>query len=367
MLVAVVGGGQLGRMLALAGIPLGHRFRVLDPAPDSPAGQVCEQVVGAYDDPDALARLAEGADVVTYEFENVPVAAVAALAERVPVRPPPAALEATQDRLTEKRMLHDLGIGTAPFAAFGDEATLAAARAEIGDGDAVLKTRRMGYDGKGQVMLRAGEPSGGVWADLGPPGGSYLLEGFVAFRRELSIVAARDLRGRTVHYPLAENVHRDGILRTSRAPADVAPDLEAEARRIVDLVLHRLEHVGVLAIELFETADGLLANEVAPRVHNSGHWTIEGAETSQFENHVRAVTGMPLGPTDPIGHSAMVNLIGEVPDPREVAAIPGAHLHLYGKESRLGRKLGHVTVRSASAERTESITLKVEALTADHR
>jgi 5-(carboxyamino)imidazole ribonucleotide synthase len=225
----------------------------------------------------------------------------------------------------------------------------------------------MGYDGKGQVMLRAGEPAAAVWDDLGPPGGSYVLEGFVAFRRELSIVAARDLEGRTVHYPLAENVHRDGILRTSRAPADVPADLEAEARRIADLVLHRLGYVGVLAIELFETADGLLANEVAPRVHNSGHWTIEGAETSQFENHVRAVTGMPLGATDPIGYSAMVNLIGTVPDPREVAAIPGAHLHLYGKESRPGRKLGHVTVRSASAERTERFTLKVEALTADHR
>jgi 5-(carboxyamino)imidazole ribonucleotide synthase len=366
MLVAVVGGGQLGRMLALAGIPLGHRFRVLDPSPDSPAGQVCEQIVGAYDDPEALERLADGADVVTYEFENVPVSAAAALAERVPVRPPPAALEATQDRLTEKRMLHDLGIGTAPFAAFEDEASLAGARAEIG-GDAVLKTRRMGYDGKGQVVLRAGEPSGAVWDELGPPGGAYLLEGFVAFRRELSIVAARDLEGRTVHYPLTENVHREGILRTSRAPADVAPDLEAEARRIADLVLQRLEHVGVLAIELFETADGLLANEVAPRVHNSGHWTIEGAETSQFENHVRAVTGMALGPTDPIGYSAMVNLIGDVPEPREVAAIPGAHLHLYGKESRPGRKLGHVTVRSASAEWTERLTLKVEALTADHR
>ncbi len=367
MLVAVVGGGQLGRMLALAGIPLGHRFRVLDPVPDSPAGQVCEQIVGAYDDPDALARLAEGAGVVTYEFENVPVNAVAALTERVPVWPPPAALEATQDRLTEKLMLQELGIGTAPFAAFGDEASLAAARAEIGGADAVLKTRRMGYDGKGQVVLRAGEPAGAVWDDLGPPGGTYVLEGFVAFRRELSIVAARDLEGRTVHYPLAENVHRDGILQTSRAPADVTADLEAEARRIADLMLHRLGYVGVLAIELFETADGLLANEVAPRVHNSGHWTIEGAETSQFENHVRAVTGMPLGPTEPIGYSSMVNLIGTVPDPREVAAIPGAHLHLYGKESRPGRKLGHVTVRSASAERTEDLTLKVEALTADHR
>jgi 5-(carboxyamino)imidazole ribonucleotide synthase len=365
MLVAVVGGGQLGRMLALAGIPLGHRFRVLDPTADSPAGQVCEQIVGAYDDPDALARLAEGADVVTYEFENVPVEAVAALTARVPVLPPPAALEATQDRLTEKRLLRDLGIATAPFAAFHDEASLAEAREQIGGADAVLKTRRLGYDGKGQVVLRAGEDA--IWDDLGPTGGSYLLEGFVGFRRELSIVAARDLEGRIVHYPLAENVHRDGILRTSRAPADVGADLEAEARRSADLVLRRLDHVGVLAIELFDTDDGLLANEVAPRVHNSGHWTIEGAETSQFENHVRAVTGMPLGPTDPIGHSAMINLIGSLPDAREVAAIPGAHLHLYGKAPRAGRKLGHVTVRSAEAERLDELILKVEALTTDHR
>jgi 5-(carboxyamino)imidazole ribonucleotide synthase len=328
---------------------------------------VCEQIVGAYDDPEALAQLIEGAEVLTYEFENVPVEAVAALAKRVPVRPPPAALEATQDRLVEKRMLHDLGVPTAPFAAFDDEASLAEARAAIGGGDAVLKARRLGYDGKGQAVLRDGQPVDAVWSALGPAGGGYLLEGFVPFRRELSIVAARDLQGRVVHYPLAENVHREGILRTSRAPADVAPELEGEARRYADLVLHRLDHVGVLAIELFETDDGLVANEVAPRVHNSGHWTIEGAETSQFENHVRAVTGMPLGATDPIGYSAMVNLIGAVPDAHEVAAIPGAHLHLYGKQSRPGRKLGHVTVRSGDAERLEELTLKVEALTTDHR
>jgi 5-(carboxyamino)imidazole ribonucleotide synthase len=365
MLVAIVGGGQLGRMLALAGIPLGHRFRVLDPAADSPAGQVCEQVVGAFDDPEALARLADGADVVTYEFENVPVGAVAALGERVPVLPPPASLEATQDRLTEKRLLQDLGIPTAPFVPFDDGDSLAEARAAV-PGDAVLKTRRLGYDGRGQVVLRAGEAADAVWRELGPPGGSYLLEGLVDFRRELSIVAARDPEGRTVHYPLAENVHRAGILRTSRAPADVTPELEAEARRCADLVMERLGHVGVLAIELFDTGTGLVANEVAPRVHNSGHWTIEGAETSQFENHVRAVTGMPLGPTEPIGCSAMVNLIGSLPDAREVAAIHGAHLHLYGKRPRPGRKLGHVTVRSDQAERLEELTLKVVALTTDH-
>jgi 5-(carboxyamino)imidazole ribonucleotide synthase len=364
MLIAVVGGGQLGRMLALAGIPLGHRFRVLDPSTGSPAGQVCEQVVGAYDDAGALGRLIEGADVVTYEFENVPVAAVRALEPRLPVLPPPSSLEATQDRLTEKRLLQDLGIPTAPFAAVHDEDSLEEARVAVGGGDAVLKTRRLGYDGKGQAVLRAGEPLDRIRGRLEPEG-SHLLEGLVPFRRELSIVAARDPEGAVVHYPLAENVHRGGMLRTSRAPAEVSPELEARARRYADLVMERLGHVGVLAIELFETEDALLANEIAPRVHNSGHWTIEGAETSQFENHVRAVSGMPLGPATPIGHSAMVNLIGSVPAVAEVAAIPGAHLHLYGKEPRPGRKLGHVTVRSAEDERTRELMLKVETLLTD--
>ena len=365
MLVAIVGGGQLGQMLALAGIPLGHRFRTLDPSPDAPAGRVSEQIVGAYDDRQALGRLVDGADVLTYEFENVPVEAVRAVEPLVPVLPPPASLEATQDRLAEKHLLRDLGIHVAPFAAFHDEASLREARSAVGGGDVVLKTRRLGYDGKGQVVLRDGEEAGTVWRDLGPPGGSFLLEGLVGFHRELSIVAVRDLEGRTVHYPLAENVHREGILRTSRAPADVSPEVEAEAARYADLVLERLGHVGVLAIELFETEDALLANEIAPRVHNSGHWTLEGAETSQFENHVRAITGMPLGATDPIGYSTMVNLIGAVPDPAAVAGIPGAHLHLYGKGSRPGRKLGHVTVRSDEAERLEELTLKLEVLLAD--
>ena len=365
MLVAIVGGGQLGQMLALSGIPLGHRFRALDPSPDAPAGQACELVQGVYDDPQALDRLADGADVLTYEFENVPVEAVRALEGRLPVAPPPASLEASQDRLTEKRLLRELGIPTAPFAGFSDPTSLARAREAVGEGGAVAKTRRLGYDGKGQCVLPAGADDAGVWRDLGAPGGSYLLEGLVAFRRELSIVAARDREGRVSCYPLAENVHREGILRTSRAPAEVEPRVAATAASYARRLLERLDHVGVLAIELFDAEEGLLANEIAPRVHNSGHWTIEGAETSQFENHVRAVTGMPLGPMDPVGMSAMVNLIGSVPDPREVAAIPGAHLHLYGKTPRPGRKLGHITVRSDDAERLDELTLKVETLLTD--
>ena len=364
MLVAIVGGGQLGRMLALAGIPLGHRFRVLDPSPDPPAARVSEHVAGAYDDPSALDQLVDGADVVTYEFENVPVEAVRTLEPRLPVYPPPAALEATQDRVTEKRMLGELGIPTAPFADFDDPASLARARRTVGVPDVVLKTRRFGYDGKGQSVLRAGGDEDAAWRRLAS-GGGYVLEGLVPFRRELSIVAVRDTSGRTACYPLTENVHRDGILRSSRAPADVPPQLASTARSYAVRLLDRLDYVGVLAIELFDSDDGVLANEVAPRVHNSGHWTIEGAETSQFENHVRAVTGMPIGPIEPVGHSGMVNLIGSLPDPNDVAAIPGAHLHVYGKEPRPDRKLGHVTVRSADAERRDELTLKVETLLTD--
>ena len=367
MLVAIVGGGQLGQMLALAGVPLGHRFRVLDPAADAPAARVCEHVVGPYDHPSALDRLVKGADVLTYEFENVPVEAVRALEARLPVFPPPAALEASQDRLAEKRLLNDLGIPTAPFAAFSDPASLAQARQAVGGTGAVAKTRRLGYDGKGQSVLRGVEDDAGIWRHLGPPGEGYVLEGLVEFRRELSVVAARDREGNTACYPLAENVHRDGMLRTSRAPASATPEIVETARSYATRLLDHLGYVGVLAIELFDTPEGLLANEIAPRVHNSGHWTIEGAETSQFENHVRAVTGMPLGPTDPVGYSVMVNLIGAAPDPREVAAVPDAHLHLYGKDPRPGRKLGHVTVRSDDAERAEDHALKVESLSSDHR
>jgi 5-(carboxyamino)imidazole ribonucleotide synthase len=363
MLVAIIGGGQLGQMLALAGIPMGHRFRALDPAPDAPAGRVCELVVGEYDDPEALARLSDGADVVTYEFENVPVAAVRSVAQRVPVLPPPSSLEATQDRLAEKDVFARAGMAVPAFAAVSSADELHQAVAHTGL-PAVVKTRRLGYDGKGQAAIRAPQDVEPAWRALG--GAPAVVEALVDLRRELSIVAVRDRQGDCAFYPLAENVHRDGILRVTRAPAEVEPEVQAEIQGHARRIAEHLGHVGALAIELFDTAEGLLANEIAPRVHNSGHWTIEGAETSQFENHVRAVTGMPLGPTDPIGHAAMVNLIGALPDPDALAAIDGAHLHLYGKEARPGRKLGHVTVRSASAERTRELTLKVETLSTDH-
>jgi 5-(carboxyamino)imidazole ribonucleotide synthase len=325
-LVACIGGGQLGRMLGLAGIPLGLDFRFLDPSPDAPAAAVGDLVVGAYDDERALRRLADGADVVTYEFENVPAAA----ARSVAALPDARALDATQDRLEEKRLLRRLGIPTPEF--------------ESPPTPALAKTRRLGYDGKGQRTI----------ASLDELADDEIAEEIVSFRRELSILAVRSSTGETAFYPLVENTHRDGILRVSRAPAAAAP--EAEARDHAGRLLDELAYVGVLALELFETEDGrLLANEVAPRVHNSGHWTIEGARTSQFENHLRAILGLPLGPAEAPESAVMVNLIGEVPPLEGLLAIPGAHVHLYGKEPRPGRKLGHVTLVGDAVDRVDEV------------
>ena len=316
-------------MLALAGIPLGISFRFLDPSSAAPAAEVGELLVGDYDDPALLDRLAEGASVVTYEFENVPVAA----AERVGAIPGVAALEASQDRLLEKRLFRELGIPTPRI----DD--------EVETFPAILKTRRLGYDGKGQrlVETRPGSDPGQV------------LEERVPFDRELSLLAVRGADGDTRFWPLVENLHENGILRVSRAPAAGAPQVEAE--KYGTHLLDRLGYVGVLALELFDVGGTLLANEFAPRVHNTGHWTIEGSETSQFENHLRAILGLPLGPTES-RPSVMVNLIGTVPRREDVLRIPGAHLHLYGKEPRPGRKLGHVTL----VEPTDASESELEAL-----
>jgi 5-(carboxyamino)imidazole ribonucleotide synthase len=316
-LVACIGGGQLGRMLGLAGLPLGLELRFLDPAPDACARAVGELVVGAYDDPDGLERLARGADVVTYEFENVPVDAAA----RVGAVPGVAALERGQDRLHEKELFRSLGIPTARFGSL-EETGL----------PALVKTRRLGYDGKGQRRVEEPEAIG-----VGE-----LAEELVPFDRELSVVGVRGRDGETRFWPVGENVHRDGILRVTRAPAPNAPQREAEA--LCAALLDELGYVGVLAVELFEVDGRLLANEFAPRVHNTGHWTIDGAETSQFENHLRAILGLPLGPTGARAPSVMVNLIGTLPPVEELLALPGAHVHLYGKEPRTGRKVGHVTL-----------------------
>jgi 5-(carboxyamino)imidazole ribonucleotide synthase len=356
MTVGIVGGGQLGRMLALAGIPLGLRCRVLDPAPEAATDLVAERVVGEYDDYAALADFVRGLDVATYEFENVPVGTIRWLAERVPVYPPPAALEVAQDRLYEKQFFIRAGIPVPAFRAVETRADLDAALNEVRL-PAVLKTRRFGYDGKGQRVLRTAEDVNVAWQVLG--GRPLVLEQFVAFDRELSIIAVRGRDGRTVSYPLIENEHRAGILFSSRAPApDVSADLQGQAEAFVSAALDALDYVGVLAIEFFEVGGRLLANEMAPRVHNSGHWTIEGAETSQFENHLRAVLGWPLGSTAAIGHSWMVNLIGTTPDP---ASVDGAHLHLYGKAPRPGRKLGHLTIHALDTETLNRRRVRLEA------
>ena len=327
--VGILGGGQLGRMLALAGAPLGMRCVVVEPAPDPPAAVAAEVIAAAYDDPAALADLARRCDVVTVELEHVPVAGLAWLAERVPVRPSPEAIAIAQDRRTEKEALAAAGIATAPWAA----------PPRPFPGGTVVKRRRGGFDGRGQVVLAPGEPVEGALDGL------CISEEVVAFEREVSIVAARAVDGAVACYPVVENRHAEGILRTTVAPAPgLTAATQAEAEGIATAVLDRLGYVGVVAVELFAVDGGLVANEVAPRVHNSGHWTIEGAATSQFEQHLRAITGLPLGSTAARGAMAMVNLIGSLPDVRAVLAVPGAHLHLYGKAPRPARKLGHVTV-----------------------
>lgn len=358
--IGILGAGQLGRMLALAGVPLGLQFRFLDPASNAPAARLGEQMIASYDDPAVVQQFIVGLDLVTYEFENVPTATAAMIAEHVPVFPPPVALATAQDRLIEKRFFQSLGIPTAPFLAVDTRADLDEAIAALGF-PAVLKTRRLGYDGKGQAVIHGPDDLQQGWAALG--GQPLILEGFVPFTRELSLLAVRDRQGATACYPLVENLHREGILRRSIAPAPQLPaqrQLLAESYAIA--ALNALEYVGVLAIELFESNQALIVNEMAPRVHNSGHWTIEGSETSQFENHVRAVAGLPLGSTAMRGYAAMVNLIGVAPATQAILAIPGAHLHLYEKAPRPGRKLGHITVCADDMPTLLARIAKVELL-----
>jgi 5-(carboxyamino)imidazole ribonucleotide synthase len=353
MTVGVLGGGQLGRMIALAGYPLGQRFVFLDPGAESTAGHVGNLRVGAYDDEERLQEIARKSDVVTYEFENVPVGSARFLNELVPVYPPPAALEVSQDRIDEKNFFVKLGIPTPPFAAVSSKEELDRAVATIGL-PIFIKTRRFGYDGKGQMVLRTAADVERAWEALGAA--QLIVEGLIPFERELSILAVRGKDGDTRFWPLVENEHRASILRLS-VPKSAAwtPELQARAEAHAGRVLAELKYVGVLAIELFLTNDGaLIANEMAPRVHNSGHWTIEGSETSQFENHVRAILGYPLGSTRMVGHSAMINAIGKLPAREKILAVEGAHLHAYGKDASPGRKLGHVTVRADSAEELQA-------------
>ena len=343
--IGILGGGQLGRMLALAAARLGFKCHVLAPSPDSPAFDVVHRVSCAdYNDTEALDRFAADVDVVTYEFENVPAETATFLSARVPVLPDPKILATTQDRLAEKTFVSGLGIGTAAFAPVGGPQELAAALERIGR-PAVLKTRRYGYDGKGQAAIRNGTDPAAAWREVGAQ--PCILEAFVPFEREVSVVAARGADGSVECFDVTENEHRDHILKVSRAPATLSAAAAAEARRIAETIAQKFGYVGVLAVEMFVLAGGgeILINEIAPRVHNSGHWTLDGASVSQFEQHIRAVAGWPLGKPVRHGRVEMTNLIGdEVADYRRWLAVPGASVHLYGKAAvRPGRKMGHVT------------------------
>lgn len=379
--VGILGGGQLARMLVLAGAPMGVRFGVYDSVADGVAGHVAPLTVGSFEDLAALDRwVARGVDgsrpfdVVTYEFENVPVVAALHLASRGAVWPPAVALEESQDRVREKTMFNRLGIATAGFAAVNTREELVAATQRLGL-PAVLKTRRLGYDGKGQTVVKDAGDIDRAWGLIGPAvasAGGLVLEAFVPFERELSIVAARARDGAVAFWPLTQNEHREGILRVSIAPAaDISAEVQAIAEGFARRVMEHLGYVGVLAIELFDLgakagAGRLIANEMAPRVHNSGHWTIEGSQTSQFENHVRAVCGWPLGQAAmrwPGARAAMVNLIGSLPEraARERLMAEGVHWHDYGKEPRPGRKVGHVTVAGEGAMIVERIRAIMDA------
>jgi 5-(carboxyamino)imidazole ribonucleotide synthase len=345
MRVGIIGAGQLGRMLALAGYPLGLRFVFLDQSPDAPGAQVGNIVVGAFDDRQRLAELAQDVDVVTFEFENVPVDAVQSIAATRSFHPPVAALGASQDRLAEKTLFRELKIPTPPFAPVDSLADLQAAVRRIGL-PGVLKTRRLGYDGRGQFFVRTGDDVARAWDALGSA--PLIYEGFIDFGREVSIIGARSTKGETRFYPLSANTHESGILRYSIAPYRNA-SLQKQAEIYLKRLLRRFDYAGILTIEFFVKGGRLIANEMAPRVHNSGHWTIEGAETSQFENHVRAILGLPLGGTRAVGHSGMMNFIGAIPALGNILRVSGVHFHSYGKEPRPNRKLGHCTVTAPSA------------------
>jgi 5-(carboxyamino)imidazole ribonucleotide synthase len=345
--IGILGGGQLGRMLAMAAARLGLRCQVFSPDPDSPAFDVVLNATCAeYADVEALELFAGDVDVITYEFENVPSAAALILAARRPVLPDRKILETTQDRLAEKDFVKRLGIGTADYADVSSATALRAAIARLGL-PAVLKTRRFGYDGKGQAIIRNGDDPDRVWADLGTK--SAILEAFIPFEREISVIAARAADGHVECFDVTENEHRDHILKISRAPADIPEALAARARAIAEEIANALNYVGVLAVEMFvvqgEDGPKVLVNEIAPRVHNSGHWTLDGASISQFEQHIRAIAGWPLGKPVRHGPVTMTNLIGDdILGYEQWLTVPGASVHLYGKGApRPGRKMGHVT------------------------
>ena len=348
--VGILGGGQLARMMALSGAPLGLRFLVMDTVADACAGQFAPLLVGDYRDESALAEFAGKVDVATFDFENVPAESAEWLSARVPVFPNPRALAVAQDRLAEKTLFRELDIPVPEFAAVASRQDLDRALAEVGV-PCILKTRRLGYDGKGQFRIRALADADAAWEALGAQAATVglIVEAFVPFERELSVVAVRGRDGGFRTWPLTENWHVDGVLSASLAPARVDDTMRETALSHARKLAEALEYVGVFALELFCRDGELLANELAPRVHNSGHWTIEGSETSQFQNHLRAVLGLPLGDTRMVGQACMLNWIGAMPDATAVLGEAGGHWHDYGKSPRDGRKVGHATLRADSA------------------
>ncbi|HEY1076260.1 MAG TPA: 5-(carboxyamino)imidazole ribonucleotide synthase [Fontimonas sp.] len=364
MIIGILGAGQLGRMLALAGYPLDLDFVFLDPATEACAAPLGEHLFADYADEHALSEFCRQVDVATYEFENVPAKTADYVAARVALLPAPVALTVGQDRLTEKSLFDQLKIPVPRYMPVATRAALDLAARSVGL-PAVLKTRRLGYDGKGQAVLRSADDLDAAWIKLAgalDQPASLILEAFVPFERELSCLAVRGKQGELAFYPVVANVHRDGILRTAIPQA--SDPLQGEAEQYATRVIEHLDYVGVMAFEFFVADGRLLANEIAPRVHNSGHWSIEGAECSQFENHLRAITGLPLGSTALRGHSAMVNFIGDAPANDALAAIPGVHIHHYGKTPKPQRKVGHATVTAATDALLAERLAQVEALVA---
>ena len=357
MKIGILGAGQLGRMLALAGYPLDFDFVFLDPAAEACAAPLGDHLHADYADETVLAQFCDACELATYEFENVPAKIAEFVAARVPMYPPPKALSAGQDRLGEKRLFDSLKIPVPRYMPVAAREALDMAVRNIGL-PCVLKTRRMGYDGKGQAVLRAQADLDTAWAALG--GQPLICEAFVPFQRELSCLAVRGRDGAMAFYPVVENVHRDGILRVSvpRRDDPLQADAEAYTRRVAE----HLDYVGVLAFEFFVADGALYANEIAPRVHNSGHWTIEGAESSQFENHLRAIAGLPLGSTALREPCVMFNFIGDAPDTAALTAIPGLHVHHYGKTPKPQRKVGHATITAASEGELAERRARLEAL-----
>lgn len=357
MNIGILGGGQLALMMAQVGSSLGLSFMFFCPDSRACAASFGRHLCAPYDDKLAQKHFAKWSDVATYEFENIPLSVVESLQQQIPLHPASSVLSVARDRLAEKLLFRNLGISTAKFAPVNSLATLINVIEEISF-PAILKQRTQGYDGKGQMLLRNASDLSAAWEKIGKV--PCIVESMVAFRRELSIIAARNQKGDIVFYPVSENYHRDGILRLSISRQDDPMQVRAEG--IIRGIMHNLGYVGIMVLEFFQVGDQLYANELAPRVHNSGHWTIEGAETSQFENHLRAICGLPLGKTSSAQISAMINLIGRLPVAAQIRNIPGASLHIYDKEERPGRKVGHVTLTSSDCS-PEEFDMRLAALT----